>query len=260
MVRKQERYVFVNKQPGETPLEALERYRATRSELKGVPMTYAGRLDPMAEGTLLVLIGEECKNKKKYLGLDKEYEVEVLFGVSTDTHDALGLAAMPVAAPAGDVPVGTYAKASKVSTDLHIDLNAYVGKITQEYPAYSSKTVDGVQLHELARAGELPDEMPTKDVEIYSIEKMGERTVSAVDLKKEIFNKIALVRGDFRQEEIKAKWSEVLDVSPNVFNAIRIKVKCSSGTYMRSLADRMGKDAGTGALALSIRRSKIFMK
>jgi len=256
MARKQEKSVFVSKQPGETPLEALERYRATRSDLKGVPLTYAGRLDPMAEGTLLVLIGEECKNKDKYLGLDKEYEVEVLFGVSTDTHDALGL----VVAPVGDVPVGAYVKTSKVSTDLHIDLNAYVGKITQEYPAYSSKTVGGVQLHELARAGELPDEMPTKDVEVYSIEKLGERTVSAGDLKKEIFNKIALVRGNFRQEEIKSRWSEVLDASSDVFNAIRIKVKCSSGTYMRSLANRMGKDAGTGAFALAIKRTKILLK
>jgi len=53
-------------------------------------MTYAGRLDPLAEGLLLVLTGEECKNKEKYLGLDKEYEVDVLFGFATDTYDILG--------------------------------------------------------------------------------------------------------------------------------------------------------------------------
>ena len=53
-------------------------------------MTYAGRLDPMASGVLLVLAGEETKNKDKYLGLDKEYDFEILFGFATDTYDILG--------------------------------------------------------------------------------------------------------------------------------------------------------------------------
>ena len=55
-----------------------------------------GRLDPLAEGVLLILIGDECKNKEKYLGLDKEYEVAIIFGISTDTGDALGLATKEV--------------------------------------------------------------------------------------------------------------------------------------------------------------------
>ncbi|MDB5238840.1 MAG: truB, partial [Candidatus Parcubacteria bacterium] len=168
MARKQEKAVFVNKQLGETPLEALARYRATRPDLVATtPMTYAGRLDPMASGTLLVLGGDECKNKDKYLALDKEYEIEVLFGMTTDTYDALGLATL------GD------------QGSAQIDVAKYVGKIAQEYPAYSSKTVDGIQLHELARAGNLPEEMPVKEVEIYSIEKIGERKIGAADLQKE---------------------------------------------------------------------------
>jgi tRNA U55 pseudouridine synthase TruB len=43
------------KNVGETPLECLERFRVENSEYKDVPMTYAGRLDPMAEGVLIVL-------------------------------------------------------------------------------------------------------------------------------------------------------------------------------------------------------------
>ena len=53
-------------------------------------MTYAGRLDPMASGLLIVLAGEETKNKEKYLNLDKEYLFEVLFGFKTVTYDFLG--------------------------------------------------------------------------------------------------------------------------------------------------------------------------
>ena len=76
------------KEVGETPLERLERFKKDNSEYANEKMTYAGRLDPMAEGVLIVLVGEECLNKEKYLGLDKEYEFEVLFGFRTDTYES----------------------------------------------------------------------------------------------------------------------------------------------------------------------------
>ena len=66
--------ILLNKKIGETPLQALERFRLRHKTYKEVKMTYAGRLDPMASGLLLVLAGEEIKNKEKYLGLDTEYQ------------------------------------------------------------------------------------------------------------------------------------------------------------------------------------------
>ena len=81
---------MLNKAVGETPLSCAEAFRAQHSELEGVPMAYAGRLDPMASGKLLVLLGEECKNQTAYHGLDKEYEFSVLLGIGSDSHDVLG--------------------------------------------------------------------------------------------------------------------------------------------------------------------------
>lgn len=252
--------VSITKKVGETPLEALERYRAEQvslghTELKNVPMTYAGRLDPMAEGVLLILAGDECKNKEKYLGLDKEYEVEVVFGIETDTYDALGLAKVGKAAEksAEDMSV------SKKLSQAKVFFKPYIWKFRQEYPAYSSKTVEGKQLHELARAGELPDEMPTKEVEIYSVEEVGKiQNISGVELLNIISKNISLVKGDFRQEKIIKRWQEVLKDSNADFFVLKIRVNCSSGTYMRSLAHRIGRDLGTGAFALSIKRTKII--
>ncbi|MDQ3244755.1 MAG: tRNA pseudouridine(55) synthase TruB, partial [bacterium] len=83
-------FYLLNKKEGETPLEALESFRVKAKIGKEVKMTYAGRLDPMASGLLIILAGEECKNKEKYLRLDKEYNFEVLFGFATDTYDILG--------------------------------------------------------------------------------------------------------------------------------------------------------------------------
>ena len=259
---------LVYKNLGETPLAALERFRAEQMNLtksksdgnsvtlwNGVPMTYAGRLDPLAEGALLILIGEECKNKEKYLGLDKEYEVEIIFGVSTDTHDVLGLVD----------GVSEKAMLEQLVAKLQeINFSKYTGKLTQKYPSYSSKTVNGKQLHELARANELPEEMPERKIEIYSIDIIDQASkIPASELKNRVLTAIDFVMGDFRQNEIKAKWQEVLSDNKNgaqsgqEFPIIKIRVKCSSGTYMRSLADRIGKDIGTSALALSIKRTKI---
>src|SRR5882724_588569 len=82
--------VCIYKQKGETPLQALNRLRVEKPEYMEATLSYAGRLDPMAEGVMVVLVGDENKEREKYLGLDKVYVTEVLFGVSTDTADILG--------------------------------------------------------------------------------------------------------------------------------------------------------------------------
>ncbi|MES2408941.1 MAG: hypothetical protein V4509_01400 [Patescibacteria group bacterium] len=243
MAEKQSSYIL-NKEIGETPLECMEKFRVSKGLDPLLPMTYAGRLDPMAEGVLIVLTGEECKNKNKYLELDKEYEVEVLIGFATDTYDTLG-------------KVRFASQILKVESEkINSELQKFKGKFVQEYPAYSSKTVDGVQLHTLANKGELPNEMPTKEVEIYNIQILEEREINSDSLLKEIKNNISKVKGDFRQTEIVDLWEKNL-IEKNTFKIIKIKVSCSSGTYMRSLAYNLGIKIGIPALAYSIKRTRV---
>src|SRR3989344_5921655 len=71
------------KNRGETPKEALERLRIERPKLQNETLSYAGRLDPLAEGGLLILVGEANKEREQYLHLSKKYTVEILFGWST---------------------------------------------------------------------------------------------------------------------------------------------------------------------------------
>ncbi len=234
---------------GETPLEALKRVRKEEAIDAKTPMTYAGRLDPAAEGVLLILVGDECKNKEKYLGFDKEYEVEVLFGIETDTQDSLGLIKR--------INVDNIQRAPG-KKENEVDFQKYIGKLKQEYPMYSSKTVEGRQLHEYARAGEEVEEIPTKDVEIYSIEKQHEKEVSGQEAALHALEIVAKVNGDFRQVEIGEEWHAFGQEFGNFpFKVVTFRVKCSSGTYMRSLAERIGKDAGTGAFAYSIKRLRV---
>jgi tRNA pseudouridine55 synthase len=237
------------KNKGETPLECLNRFKQNNPEYSEDKMTYAGRLDPLAEGLLLVLVGEECKNKEKYLGLDKEYEVDILFGFSTDTHDVLGKV------------IGVVKDNLEVQPPSEEVLQSFVGKFSQKYPAFSSKTIKGKTLFSLFKSGELKDEdIPEKNVEIKSIELLGERTISKLDLEKYIKESIALVKGDFRQVEILETWKSVFASEAkqtSQYQIFSLKINCTSGTYMRSLANAIGEKTGIPALALKIKRTSV---
>lgn len=235
------------KKTGETPLECLERLRVEQPEYKDEILSYAGRLDPLAEGLLLVLVGEENKKRKEYLYFDKEYEVDILFGVATDTHDVLGL----VTEEAKEIPEG-------LRQFVENKLSSFVGEFEQEYPAFSSKPINGVPLFEIAKSGMKDIEVPTKKVSIYSIEKKGWKMISKEALQKEIKEKVSLVKGDFRQKEIIAQWEAFFqETAITTFPVCTIEVTCSSGTYMRSLADKIGKKEGSYALAWRIKRMRV---
>jgi tRNA pseudouridine55 synthase len=90
MAVKQEK-IILYKNRGETPLECILRFKKENPDYMNDKMTYAGRLDPLAEGLLLVLVGDECKNKEKYLKFDRKYEVEGTFWFCTDIYDLLGV-------------------------------------------------------------------------------------------------------------------------------------------------------------------------
>ena len=72
-------------------MDTIKLLKEKYPELKNEKMTYAGRLDPMAEGALIVLARNAIYEKERYLKMDKEYEGEILFGFETDTYDALGM-------------------------------------------------------------------------------------------------------------------------------------------------------------------------
>ncbi len=229
------------KKIGETPLQAVERFRLENPLFSDEKITYAGRLDPLAEGEMIFLTGEKCKEKEQFLSLDKVYMVDVLFGISTDTHDVLGF-------------VDDYDKES-VTFDKSI-LKDFIIQYEQKYPLFSSKTIkqarEGIRINE--------KDIPVKTVTVYDISCIKEYEISTKDLQNNIFDTIRLVSGDFRQKEIIEKWQKFFDENKKEnFSAVTLRVHCSSGTYMRVLADMIGKKLGTKALALYIKREKIIL-
>ncbi len=235
--------VLLYKRLGETPLECILRYKKVSGENR--VMTYAGRLDPLAEGVLLCLIGDECKNKDRYLSLSKKYKFEILVGFSTDTHDLLGI-----------VDECGNPRSDQINSKL---LQEFIGKRLQKYPAYSSKTVDGVQLHTLAREDRLADiEIPSREVEIFDLRIIGKRKIDDDELLSNIISKIDLVKGDFRQDIIKNRWDHVLRSNKSTeFEIYELEMSCSSGTYVRALIRDTGDKIGVPMCAFSIIRTGV---
>lgn len=247
--------VLLDKKIGQTPLEAIDAWKAHHSRYADVPASYAGRLDPMASGKLLILLGDECKKQKEYTGLDKTYEIEVLLDVGSDTGDILGIIE-------GNEESTTITK-KKI---LEI-IKAELGTHTVPYPIYSSKTVAGKPLFLYALEGTLGTiEIPMHEETIYSIRYRGTYSLSTARLERRITSLLALaptsiepskaLGADFRIEKVRESWSRVF-AHERSYPVLKLRVACGSGTYMRSLAMRIGKALGTRALALSIRRTKI---
>ncbi|MFA6076914.1 MAG: hypothetical protein WC735_02455 [Candidatus Paceibacterota bacterium] len=259
--------LLLNKKEGETPLEVLNSFRVKNKKYQNIKMTYAGRLDPMASGLLVVLVGEEVRNKEKYLALDKEYEFEILFGFSTDTYDILGKITHGLIRTNRRI-----VNRDDLEEKIKENLEFFIGKFIQKYPMYSSKTVAGKSLFVYARAGKVV-ESPRHEVNVESLKFLKLRKINAKNLLENIEKRIAKVHGparnakgiafaggDFRQEEILKIWRKKLQIhikTGNKFFLVSFHIKCGSGTYVRSIANDLGQKMNIPALAFSIKRTKI---
>ncbi len=231
------------KKMGETPLEALQRFKGENPQYAEAKMTYLGRLDPMAEGLLLVLAGD-TRAKNEYLGLDKTYEFEVLWGFETDTYDILGL-------------VETGLTPTKLESRISPLLKKIEKKTTQEYPLFSSRMFGKDFLK--ARGMNIDGiEIPEKKIKIFDLSHIHTRYITGREILNEVTERIGKVEGDFRQNLILSSWQNTLIIKPNeMFLISKFKADVSSGTYIRGLAHQMGQILGSSALAWSIKRTRV---
>ncbi len=211
-------------------------------------MAYAGRLDPMASGKLLVLLGEECKVQEKYHGLDKEYEFSLLFGIESDTHDVLGrLKSCEGQAAANAFPSGASDLFFKESPDDYKNGSAFVvqaarpsltpsenalvaalssvaqdliGLIELPYPHFSAKTVKNKPLHMWTLEGRLDEiEIPTNRTTIYELEltrietkpreQVAMEARAKIDTIPPVIDERKALGNDFRRVDVRKDWAEI---------------------------------------------------
>ena len=144
--------IIVNKKKGMTSFDVSHKVGKILGTKK---IGHTGTLDPLAEGVLVLCLGEATKIAELITSYDKEYIAGVKLGIDTDTYDI----------------EGKVLKEIVIDKELDISsvLNSFKKTYLQEVPKYSAVKVNGKKLYEYARSGEEVI-LPKKEVTIYSIE------------------------------------------------------------------------------------------
>jgi tRNA pseudouridine55 synthase len=128
--------LIVNKASGETSHSIVDKIR----KLYKIPKVgHFGTLDPMAEGVLLLGLGQATKFFDFYIHKVKHYSGTIKFGYGTSTYDREGL------------PLSGKIEINLNNIDLDSLLKGFTGDFLQTPPAYSAKKHKGKPLYKYAR-------------------------------------------------------------------------------------------------------------
>jgi len=233
------------KPEGQTPLELIQHFQKKFPQYLHEKISVAGRLDPMASGLLILLVGEANKKRGYYQSLDKIYTFTLLTGIATDTYDILG-----------KITSVTKTPLTLSSEKINSILPNFVRTFEQAYPPYSSMHVRGKPLFYWARRQELSDiTIPTKTITIHRLTTTSSFEITSTQLINEVKKRIRKVNGDFRQVEIGKSWQEAQSVLPHRLSLFSFNAQVSSGTYIRSLCHELGQTIGCMGIAYKIERT-----
>ena len=122
-----------------------------------VKVGHGGTLDPLAEGVLILGVGDGTKLLQDYLSGSKNYHAIAQLGSETDTLDNTGNVT--------EVVDWTHINRQKLGDTLE----KFRGDIMQIPPMFSALRKDGKRLYELAREGKTI-ELEPRPVTVYSLE------------------------------------------------------------------------------------------
>lgn len=178
---------------------------------------HTGTLDPFATGVLVVCVGPATRLSQLVVGCEKEYLATMRLGWATDTQDRTGERLGEIAA-SELIPDG--------AAPIRRVLEAFSGEQEQLPPMYSAKKVGGEVLYKHARAGREIERKPVR-----------------IRARLEIADAV---------EE-----NERFARNPDGTVDVRVRVVCSAGTYVRTLAHDIGARLGCGAHLEALRRTRV---
>jgi tRNA pseudouridine55 synthase len=191
--------ILFNKPSGYTSYQIVEFFKRKTNKKVG----HGGTLDPLAEGLLIIGVGEYTKELTKFLKNSiKEYICTIKLGYISNTYDKEG----EIIKTNKEIP--SFEKTKEV-------LESFKGKILQRPPIYSAIKIKGIPLYKLAREGKKID-VKEREVEVYDL--------------------------------------EVLSFQNDL---LTLRIKVSSGFYVRSFANELGEKLGCGAYLEKLIRTKI---
>ena len=220
--------LLIDKPLGASSNQVLQRVKWL---MKAEKAGHTGTLDPLASGVLPICLGAATKFSQLHLDSDKTYLAIARLGQNTSTADA-----------EGEVISQTDASQVDLSTDaLKRVKDAFSGDIQQTPPMYSALKVDGKALYDYARAG-IELELKPRQVRIHDIEMVEFKSLEDLSSLSPLAH--------WKLEPSKL---QTLTAS-NTTRALALKVTCSKGTYIRTLAQDIGQHLGVGAHLVYLRR------
>lgn len=224
----------VYKEAGYTSSDAVARLRGI---LRMRKIGHTGTLDPDAEGVLPMCLGNATRICELIADREKEYLAVMRLGVVTDTQDMSGEILSQI--PEEQIPA------------ILLQTNADVTAIAKGNPELNTdetaeeKTEDSInrRIREAAAAftGEI-DQIPP----MYSAIKVNGKRLY------DMARKGITVERKARRITIYS-----LDIEKIELPLVTMRVRCSKGTYIRTLCEDLGKALGTGAAMQSLLRTRV---
>lgn len=190
----------LNKPSGPTSRDCVS---AVERIVRPLRAGHAGTLDPIANGVLLVLVGQAVRLTDAIHTLPKEYVGRFQLGVTSESADI----------ESELVPLENPAVISREC--MGRVLPNFVGTIDQTPPKFSAIWIDGKRAHELAREGK-SFQIPSRKVHVETI--------------------------------------ELTDFDANGFE---LRIRCGTGTYIRSIGRDIALSLGSDAVMTHLTRTGI---
>lgn len=225
-MNKEDQIILIDKPAGISSFGVVAKVRAKLRDEFGhkIKVGHTGTLDPFATGLLILLSGKMTKKSGEFLKLDKVYEATLKLGYTSTTGD-----------PEGEIQQFSL---RDLWTQLGPREVAEPREDGREATCPKRETVESVLKSFVGKIKQTPPRF------------------SAIKINGQRAYKLARAGKDFEtpEREITIYNIEILS-----YNYPELKIRCevSSGTYIRALAEDIGKSLGTGAYLTALRRLKI---
>ncbi|KAF8343859.1 pseudouridine synthase [Cantharellus anzutake] len=258
-------------------LRSTNRSKKRHKQYGSVKVGQGGTLDPLADGVLVVGINKGTKSLSQFLNCAKEYYATAILGCETDTYDSEG--AVVRRAPFAHV----------TPEKLSAALGAFRGSISQLPPIYSALKMDGKPLYEYARSGTpLPRPIEARQATIHDIELVGwqdaadgmspghayswptKHITEAQRASFESIQKLILAASSISAATSPSPSEPVLPGATIIDSAeeelgksstskapvFTLRMRVSSGTYVRSIVHDLAHSVGSAAHIVRLTRTR----
>lgn len=249
----EDQIILVDKPAGISSFGVVARIRSQLKQKFGhkVKVGHTGTLDPFATGLLILLSGKMTKRSNEFLKLDKVYEATLKLGYVSSTGD-----------PEGEITEVNFSKPGEVfSKKKPNDLPGFYNISLLKNSASEASIKNFSEAEHVVKIN--PRKYYPSFEKITSVIQsfVGPITqtppkFSAIKINGQRAYKLARQGKDFEIPSRKVTIYSI-DILDYHYPELIIRVHCSSGTYIRTLAEDIGKALGTGAYLTALRRIQI---